>query len=290
MTTPSYILEGTADNFDRLVLENSKRGLVIVDFWATWVGPSLKQQQIFIDLAQRYEGRFLLVSINTDEQKALAERFGVRSLPSFKLFSHGDLVGEYHGVQPESDYPRIIDEYVQKQLDSNSRDAIAAWQSGDPERALKILAESVVNDPQNLSLPALMTKILMRQERFREAYDLLSALPEQAQDGVEIRNLLAHLDIIVTAEEADEADELEAIQHRLEVNPKDADTRYQLAAVTLIGDDLEAALDLLLDLVQDHSTYRNDIARKAMQAVLDRLDAKDEQVARYRRELFRLNY
>ncbi|MCU7848490.1 MAG: tetratricopeptide repeat protein [Candidatus Thiodiazotropha sp. (ex Lucinoma kastoroae)] len=287
MTTPSYILEGTADNFDRLVLENSKRGLVIADFWATWVGPSLKQQQIFIDLAQRYEGRFLLVSINTDEQKALAERFGVRSLPSFKLFRHGDLVGEYHGVQPESDYPRIIDEYVQKQLDSSSREAIAASQSGDPERALKILAEAVVNDPQNLSLPALMTKILMRQERFREAYDLLSALPEQAQEGVEIRNLLAHLDVIVTAEDADE---LEAIQHRLEVNPKDADTRYQLAAVTLIGDDLEAALDLLLDLVRNHSTYRNGIARKAMQAVLDRLDAKDEQVARYRRELFRLNY
>ncbi|MCU7814461.1 MAG: tetratricopeptide repeat protein [Candidatus Thiodiazotropha sp. (ex Rostrolucina anterorostrata)] len=287
MTTPSYILEGTADNFDRLVLENSKRGLVIADFWATWVGPSLKQQQIFIDLAQRYEGRFLLVSINTDEQKALAERFGVRSLPSFKLFRHGDLVGEYHGVQPESDYPRIIDEYVQKQLDSSSREAIAAWQSGDPERALKILAEAVVNDPQNLSLPALMTRILMRQERFREAYDLLSALPEQAQEGVEIRNLLAHLDVIVTAEDADE---LEAIQHRLEVNPKDADTRYQLAAVTLIGDDLEAALNLLLDLVRNHSTYRNGIARKAMQAVLDRLDAKDEQVARYRRELFRLNY
>ncbi|MCU7803200.1 MAG: tetratricopeptide repeat protein [Candidatus Thiodiazotropha sp. (ex Lucinoma borealis)] len=287
MTTPSYILEGTADNFDRLVLENSKRGLVIADFWATWVGPSLKQQQIFIDLAQRYEGRFLLVSINTDEQKALAERFGVRSLPSFKLFRHGDLVGEYHGVQPESDYPRIIDEYVQKQLDSSSREAIAAWQSGDPERALKILAEAVVNDPQNLSLPALMTKILMRQVRFREAYDLLSALPEQAQEGVEIRNLLAHLDIIVTAEDADE---LEAIQRRLEVNPKDADTRYQLAAVTLIGDDLEAALDLLLDLVRNHSTYRNGIARKTMQAVLDRLDAKDEQVARYRRELFRLNY
>ncbi|MCM8855969.1 MAG: tetratricopeptide repeat protein [Candidatus Thiodiazotropha sp.] len=287
MTTPSYILEGTADNFDRLVLENSKRGLVIADFWATWVGPSLKQQQIFIDLAQRYEGRFLLVSINTDEQKALAERFGVRSLPSFKLFRHGDLVGEYHGVQPESDYPRIINEYVQKQLDSSSREAIAAWQSGDPERALKILAEAVVNDPQNLSLPALMTKILMRQERFREAYDLLSALPEQAQEGVEIRNLMAHLDIIVTAEDADE---LEAIQRRLEVNSKDADTRYQLAAVTLIGDDLEAALDLLLDLVRNHSTYRNGIARKAMQAVLDRLDAKDEQVARYRRELFRLNY
>ncbi|MCU7881178.1 MAG: tetratricopeptide repeat protein [Candidatus Thiodiazotropha sp. (ex Lucinoma aequizonata)] len=72
----------------------------------------------------------------------------------------------------------------------------------------------------------------------------------------------------------------------MEVNPKDADTCYQLAAVTLIGDGLEAALDLM----RNYSTYRNGIARKAMQVVLDRLDAKDEQMARYPRELFRLNY
>ncbi|MEW8683742.1 MAG: thioredoxin domain-containing protein, partial [Candidatus Thiodiazotropha endolucinida] len=75
MSDAAYILEGTVDNFDRLVVENSKRGLVIVDFWAPWVGPSLKQREIFVDLAKRYQGRFLLVSINTDEQKPLAERF-----------------------------------------------------------------------------------------------------------------------------------------------------------------------------------------------------------------------
>ncbi|MCU7924043.1 MAG: tetratricopeptide repeat protein [Candidatus Thiodiazotropha sp. (ex Dulcina madagascariensis)] len=287
MTDPAYILEGTTDNFDRLVVENSKRGLVVVDFWAPWVGPSLRQREILSDLAERYQGRFLLVSINTDEQKTLAERFGVRSLPSFKLFRHGDLVGEYHGVQPEADYPRIIEAYVHKQLDGASREAVAAWQSGDPETALKILAEAVIEDPLNLSLPALMTKILMRQERFRDAHDLLSALPEQAQDAIEIRNLLAHLDFIVTAEDADEPDTL---QRRLETDPKDAEALYQLAALHLVKDDLQTALDLLLALAHNHAAYRNGIARKGMQAVLDRLDPKDEQVARYRRELFRLNY
>ncbi|MCU7813391.1 MAG: thioredoxin, partial [Candidatus Thiodiazotropha sp. (ex Notomyrtea botanica)] len=117
MTNPAYILEGTVDNFDHLVLENSKRGLVLVDFWAPWVGPSLKQREILIELAERYKGRFLLVSVNTDDQKPLAERFGVRSLPSFKLFRQGELVAEYHGVQPEADYPRIVESYVEKPLD-----------------------------------------------------------------------------------------------------------------------------------------------------------------------------
>ncbi|MEW8028937.1 MAG: tetratricopeptide repeat protein [Candidatus Thiodiazotropha sp.] len=287
MSDVAYILEGTVDNFDRLVVENSKRGLVIVDFWAPWVGPSLKQREIFIDLAKSYQGRFLLVSINTDEQKPLAERFAVRSLPSFKLFHQGDMVAEYHGVQPEADYSRIIDQYVQRQPDPISREAIATWQAGDPEKALQLLAEAVLDDPENLALPTLMSKILMRQQRFGDAHALLSALPEQAQETVGVRNLLAHLDVIVTAEGAEPPD---ILMQRLQQGPKDAETLYQLAAARLVGDDPEAALELLLEIVRNHPGYRNGIARKAMRAVLDQLDAGNEQVVHYRRELYRLDY
>jgi len=285
--TPAHILEGTADNFDRLVLENSRRGLVLVDFWAPWVGPSLRQREMLIDLAERYQGRFLLVSVNTDEQKPLAERFGVRSLPSFKLFQGGELVAEYHGVQPEADYPRIIEQYVQKAVDPVSREAIAAWQAGDTDTALQRLAEAAVENPLNLGYPALMAKILMRQERYLDAHALLSALPPEAQDAPEIRPLLAHLDFIVTARESDSRENLEAA---LEQAPDDPDLRYRLAATALIGDDIETALERLLALARSHPGYRNGIARKGMRAVLDRLDPADQRVARYRRELYRLDY
>jgi putative thioredoxin len=287
MTAPAYVLEGTSDNFDRLVLENSKRGLVLVDFWAPWVGPSLRQREILVDLAERFKGSFLLVSVNTDDQKRLAERFSVRSLPSFKLFRQGELVGEYHGVQPEADYPRIIEAYVQKQLDEACRQAIATWQAGDPDKALQLLAEAAVNAPENLAYPALMGKILMRQKRYREAHALLMALPEAAQVGVEIRNLLAHLDFIVTAQNAEAR---ETLEKRLESAPEDPEVRYQLAATALLDDEITTALDLLLALARSHAAWRNGIARKGMRAVLDQLNADDEQVARYRRELFRLNY
>ncbi len=286
MTLP-YILEGTRENFERLVLDNSRRGLVVVDFWAPWVGPSLRQREILTDLAKRYEGRFLLVSVNTDEQKSLAERFSVRSLPSFKLFHQGELVGEYHGVQPEADYPQIVERYVQRALDPTCREAIATWQSGQPERALQRLAEAAIEDPQNLAFPALMGKILMRQERYRDAHALLTALPPEAREAPEISSLLAHLDFIVTAAEAAPREELEAA---LEANGDDPDLRYRLAASALIGDDVETALELLLALARSHPGYRNGIARKGMRAVLDWLDPADEQVARYRRELYRLDY
>ncbi|MGD8908826.1 MAG: tetratricopeptide repeat protein [Chromatiales bacterium] len=285
--TRAFVLEGTLENFDRLVLENSRRGLVVVDFWAPWVGPSLRQREILIDLAERNGGRFLLVSVNTDEQKPLAERFGVRSLPSFKLFHQGELVAEYHGVQPEADYPRIVERYVEKELDPACRQAIATWQAGEPDKAMQLLAKAAVKTPDNLALPALMSKILIRQERYREAHSLLMTLPLQAQEAVEIRNLLAHLDFIVTAADSESS---ETLQQAIEVTPEDPELRYRLAARALIGDDIETALELLLALARSHPDYRNGVARKGMRAVLDRLDTADEQAARYRRELYRLDY
>jgi putative thioredoxin len=239
------------------------------------------------ELARAYDGRFLLVSVNTDEQKSLAQRFGVRSLPNMKLFRHGELVAEYHGVQPEADYPRIIDQFVAKQLDQVSRKAVAAWQGGETEQALQLLAESAIEQPDNLTYPALMGKILIREGREEDAYQLLSALPEEAQSDAAIKPLLSHISLLLTARQAEP---VEVLQHRLEEDPDDPEIRYQLAASLLTGDQLEPALEHLLYLAHHHAKFRNGIARKGMQTVLDMLDPNDEQVARYRRALYRLNY
>jgi putative thioredoxin len=287
MTDTRYILEGTSRNFDRLVIENSQKGLVLVDFWAPWVGPSLRQREMLSELARTYEGRFLLVSVNTDEQKTLAQRFGVRSLPNMKLFRHGELVAEYHGVQPEADYPRIIDQFVAKQLDQVSRQAVAAWQAGEVEQALQSLAEAVIEQPDNLDYPALMGKILLREGREGDAYKLLSALPDEARADAEIKRLLAHLSLLMAARQADP---VEVLQQRLNDDPDDPETRFQLAASLLTGDQLQSALEHLLYLAHHHTKFRNGIARNAMQTVLDMLDPQDEQVVRYRRALYRLNY
>ena len=112
MARAARILEGTEFNFDRLVIENSRRGLVLVDFWAPWAGPSLRQQQVLKRLANEYRGRFLLVTVNTDEQKGIAQRFAVKSLPSCKLFRKGKVVEDVRGMQPEADYKTLVDRYL----------------------------------------------------------------------------------------------------------------------------------------------------------------------------------
>jgi putative thioredoxin len=59
MSNEAYILAGTDSNFDSLVLGNSHKGPVLVDFCAPWTDPSLRQGELMRRLAREYGGCFL---------------------------------------------------------------------------------------------------------------------------------------------------------------------------------------------------------------------------------------
>lgn len=285
MSESSYILEATDNNFDSLVLENSRKGLVVVDFWAPWAGPSMRQREMLIKVAQDLQGRFLLVTVNTDEQKDLAERYQVKSLPVFKLFRMGQVIEEVRGVQPEADYRAIIDRHLSAMTDKVRLAAAEAWNAGKHDQALQILAEGAVNDPENLSLPAMMAKLLIRAERFEDAAAVLNALPQVARDTSEIASLLAHLDFILAAAGVTDRAELE---RRLQADTQDHAGRFALAAVDLLADDFEPALLGLMAILREQRDWQSGKARRGLLAIFDVLGREHRLVQQYRGELFRL--
>jgi putative thioredoxin len=285
MTEPGYILEGTELNFDRLVLENSRKGLVLVDFWAPWAGPSLRQQKVLRRLAEQYRGRFLLVTVNTDEQKAIASRFGVKSLPSFKLFRNAKVVEEIHGMQPEADYRKIVDRYLVPLGDQVRLSAAKAWNAGEQEKAIQVLAEGAMAEPENLDIPAMLAKLLMRLHRYAEAREVLAAMPSEAADTTELATLRAHLDFITTARAVDDE---AAVFARLEQAPDDLDAQFRAAALHLVNDRYEAALQALIAILRRQRDYNEGAARRGLLAIFDTLGGDHALVAKYRGELARL--
>jgi putative thioredoxin len=281
-----FVLEGTADNFAALVVENSRKGLVVVDFWAPWVGPSLRQREMLVEVVEQLPGRFLLVTVNTDREKGLARELGVKSLPTCKLFRHGRVVEDLHGVQPHGDYRRVIEKHLGT-ADGARRSAVEAWQAGEHDRAIQILAEGAMVDPGDPGLPELMTKLLMRQGRHADALEVLRALPPELRQAPALTPLLAHLSFIAAA---DDAPAPEVLERRLADDPGDCDARFQLAALKLMADDYEPALQQLIEIVRRDRGWRDDLARHGLLALLDTLGSDSELVRRYRTELFRLNY
>lgn len=285
MTSFPYIRAANWDNFSELVLDNSSKGLVVVDFWAPWVGPSLRQREMLVDLAEAYQGRFLLITVNTDEQKQLARDYGVRSLPLFKLFRNGRVIEEFHGVQPQADYRRIIDRHLAGAGDRIQAAALQAWQDGDVDKAVQVLAEGAMDEPENLALPLLLAKFLMRLGRIEDAYAVLSALSPEAGEDRKVADFLAHLGFIRTAREAPDRETLET---RLSQDPKDWYARYQLAALTLVADDTDAALQQLLIIVREAPDFQGGLARKGLAAIFNMLDPGDDRIRKYRAELLNL--
>ena len=292
MTDRAPILAATAANFDALVLGNSQRGPVLVDFWAPYAGPSLRQAELLRRLAREYHGRFLLVTVNTSAETALTHRFGVRSLPSCKLFVRGHVVEQLHGMRTEAEYRALLERHLLPLADKVQAAALKAWQAGAHDEALQVLAEGAMAVPDDPAIPRLMAKLLVQLGRHGDALGLLEALPPKLAEDRELRRLRAHLRLIDAAapsraetDAAPEQTEAE-LAAALARDPDDHARRIALAARRLLADDVDGALAGLAELHSRATGWRSDAALQAVQAIADVVGPDDPRLARFRRQLF----
>ena len=98
----------TDSNFD----EETKNGLVLVDFWAEWCGPCRRLAPTVDALASEYEGRATVAKLNVDENPNVPGRFMIRGIPTLLLFKNGQLAETMVGLAPKEDIARLIDKHL----------------------------------------------------------------------------------------------------------------------------------------------------------------------------------
>lgn len=88
------------NNFESLI---TSADVALVDLWATWCGPCRMLSPTVDDVAQEYEGRVAVGKCNVDDNEEIAERFGVRSIPTLLYFKGGQLVDKSIGLVSKQD-------------------------------------------------------------------------------------------------------------------------------------------------------------------------------------------
>ena len=100
-------LELTDSNFDELVLASEKP--VMVDFWAEWCGPCRMIAPIIEEISNEYIEKALVLKCNVDNSPSVAERYGIRNIPTVFYFKNGEIADKQIGSAPKNTYVSKLD-------------------------------------------------------------------------------------------------------------------------------------------------------------------------------------
>ena len=95
------VLSLNEKNFEEEVLKSEKP--VLVDFWASWCGPCRMMSPVIDEIAEEMGETVKVYKINIDEEKNLAVKYNVMSIPTFIVLKNGKEVGRTIGVQDKSE-------------------------------------------------------------------------------------------------------------------------------------------------------------------------------------------
>ena len=272
------IIDVTLETFGAQVVERSRTVPVLVDYWADWCGPCRMQLPVLHKLVEEYAGRFLIAKVNTDEQRELAMQHNIRSLPTMRIYRHGDIVEEISGAQTESTLRILLDRHIERESDRVRTAAHALFDAGRTDEALARLAEGHAAEPDNHPLALDFARLSVLTGQLDQADSLLNALPHEVRNESDALAVRALLDFNRSAGPVPDP---AALRARLEQAPDDSATRYRL----LLSGDTRAALDQFLFLLEHDRTFEEDAGRKALLAAFELLGKDHELATEYRRRM-----
>ncbi len=274
-----FIHEGNTNNFSSLVIENSRTGPVLVNFWSRKAGPCLRQYPILDKLVHEYEGRLLLINIDTEKEIKLSKDFGIASVPTLKLFRFEEVQATLHGYQSETDLKNMIEKFVTRDSDKIIAQAIQEYTNGNQDKTYDLLSNAIIEDQVNPRLPLTLCKLLQYEKRYDEALTLLDSLPLELKKDTDITQLSNQLFFMSDSYVINDIENIIATSKK---NPNNLELVKNISCYYVIEKQYELALLELQKMIEIKSDFEDGYARIAMLKIFSLVGDDHELVHKFR--------
>jgi putative thioredoxin len=268
-----FIVDVTEADFEYEVLTYSQNLPVLADFWATWCRPCKTLEPILERLISEANGGLRLARIDVDQNPNLAIRYSVRTIPTVKAFSGGDVVGEFVGLQPENRIREFITKITPPSplnLEVEKAESILVSKSWSVSE--KMFRQILEQNPDHPAALLGLAKSLLPQGKSHESLNILQAFPVSKE--------YALAEILLPLAEA-----LEDLRNQTLIPTKDLDYAYINSIRLVSKGNIPSSIDGLLDILRQDRRYGNNSARRLVLSLLELMGTDDPQTRQYRSEL-----
>jgi len=280
----SNIVAITLENFQQVILEESKTKLILVDFWAEQVPESVELKNKLASKLTLAADTMTLATVDCQSQQQIAQQFGVQGLPTVVLVKDGQPLDGLTGPQTDESIAEFLAKYLPKPEDDLLIQAKQLLVEQNVNDAFITISQAYQLDSERADIKFVLIDVYIQIGKIAEAEALLATIKMIDQDS-HYTALLAKAEL---ASQAANSPEIQALEQQRVNEPENIELQQQLATQYHQVNRAEEALTILFRLVQKDNTDK--VSKQLLLDVLKVLPEGDPLALKFRRKLYTLMY
>ncbi|AWB58790.1 tetratricopeptide repeat protein [Colwellia sp. Arc7-D] len=274
----------TLENFQQVILEESKTKLVLVDFWAQQIPESVELRDKLAIALTNVGDTILYATVDCETQGQIAQQFGIQGLPTAILVQDGQPLDGLTGPQTDESISEFLAKYLPKEQDTLLTQANELVAENKIAEALPVISQAYQLDNERADIKLVLANVYIQTGKVEEAEVLLNSIKMIDQNS-DYKSLVAKLEL---ANQAADSPEIQALEQQLQNDPDNIELQQKLAAQYSQVNRNDEALSILFLLVQKDGADMT--SKDLLLDVLKSLPDGDALATKYRRKLYTLMY
>lgn len=274
----------TLENFQQVILQDSQKKLVMLEFWAQGYEPSQQLEPVLQTLASVYGENLIHARVDCQTQQEIAGQFGVRDLPTVMLIKDGQPVDGFAGVESEANIRQMLEKHLPKPEDELYNQAAKLVADKLYPEAFTLIKQAYDLDPNRADIKLLLADCQVELGQVKQAKEVLATIGLVDQDS-HYQSILGKVGL---AEQAADSPEIKALQQAAAKDPDNLELKVKLAVQLRQANQIEEALELM------HAILLKDLnfgeAKKLMLDMINALPDGEPLKSKYRRKVYSLLY